>query len=80
TLEFSNHHHVQQAANQEKEARRAERQQMDNLHEHTHPRKPGMTKTRQITATTAFHRRVENLQNYALHHHNTPESTQTNGD
>ncbi|WP_204371025.1 hypothetical protein, partial [Bifidobacterium scardovii] len=58
----------------------AERQQMDNLHEHTHPRKPGMTKTRQITATTAFHRRVENLQNYALHHHNTPESTQTNGD
>ncbi|MDX5145907.1 hypothetical protein SHY38_03070, partial [Bifidobacterium breve] len=63
----SNHHHTSTrnpASSLGREPRRAERQQVNNLHEHMDSCKSGTTKHATIVATTAFYRRVEN----GLHH------------
>ncbi|MDU4242495.1 MAG: hypothetical protein E7I22_07070, partial [Bifidobacterium longum] len=65
--EFSNHHHTSQTGNQPEEGtRRAERQQVNNLHAFADSRKPGTKKHARIVATTSFHRRVEISLNHAV--------------
>uniref|UniRef100_UPI001F1B8AE3 hypothetical protein n=4 Tax=Bifidobacterium longum TaxID=216816 RepID=UPI001F1B8AE3 len=53
-------HHTSQTGNQPEEGtRRAERQQVNNLHACPDSRKSRHAKTQGIVATTSFHRRVE---------------------
>ncbi|WP_206873245.1 hypothetical protein, partial [Bifidobacterium longum] len=56
-----NHHHTSQTGNQPEEGtRRAERQQVNNLHATTPQRKSKRTRTQGIGITARFPRRVAN--------------------
>ncbi|WP_205832558.1 hypothetical protein, partial [Bifidobacterium olomucense] len=61
-LEFSNHHHAGKRPRtiKEAEARRAERQQMNNLHAPRQSRKSRRAKTPETGITARFPRRVAN--------------------
>ncbi|WP_226803472.1 hypothetical protein, partial [Bifidobacterium cebidarum] len=61
-LEFSNHHHTSKPTPEPSGTgtRRAERQQVNNLHDNQNKRKSGILKCAKNVATPAFHRRVEN--------------------